>query len=160
LRRIHSIPAGMLSASLFMFVLAAAPAAAQRAHIGVGAGYNFESRDPLLAFQATLPLVPRLDFYPSIDVYFPDRGARTAFNFDMRVRFPESVGPSFYMGGGLGVLHRNVADVSRNDTGADFLFGLESRSSWVHPFIEGRALLNNNSSFQITGGLNLTLGRP
>ncbi len=158
MRRNSSIPTGVLAAALVMLGVSTVPAAAQRARIGVGAGYNTGSRDALLAFQATLPLVPRLEFYPSIDVYFPDRGARTAFNFDMKVRFPEPTGPSLYVGGGLGVLHRSVADVSRNDTGADFLLGIESRSPWVHPFIEGRALLNNNTSFQITGGLNFTLG--
>ncbi len=141
-----------------MFVLAAAPVAAQRPHIGVGAGYNFESRDALLAFQATLPIVSRVDFYPSIDVYFPDRGSRTGFNFDMKIRFPEATGPDLYVGGGLGVLHRRVNDHSNTDTGANFFFGLESRSAPIRPFIEGRALLNNNSSFQIQGGLNFTLG--
>jgi hypothetical protein len=43
--------------------------------------------------------------------------------------------------------------------GANLLLGLESRTGWVHPFVEGKLLLHDNSQFQLIGGLNLTIGR-
>jgi hypothetical protein len=143
---------------LALLLLTAASARAQRATIGGGVGFNFENKDALIAAQASIPLVNRLEFYPSIDVYFPDHGSLTGFNADLKLLFPEPSGPDFYVGGGLGLLHRSVDDHDNTDVGANFFFGLESRLGFVHPFIEGRAILNDNSSFQITGGLNFAVG--
>jgi len=50
--------------------------------------------------------------------------------------------------------HRN----SNTDAGLNLIVGLESLKGWIHPFAEGRLTVGDESTFQIAGGLNFTLG--
>jgi hypothetical protein len=43
--------------------------------------------------------------------------------------------------------------------GANALLGLESRSGWVHPFVEGRAFISERNRATLLVGLNFTLDR-
>ncbi|HEX9564808.1 MAG TPA: hypothetical protein VF981_12580 [Gemmatimonadaceae bacterium] len=135
-------------------------APAQSSHLGARIGYDFDSREVLLSTNLTVPVSQRVEFYPSIDVYTPDRGSKLGFNGDFKVRFPVRSGPEMYLGGGLGVLNRSVGDFSRTDVGANMLFGMESRIGRVHPFGEARIHLNDGTSLRLIGGLNFTLGGP
>jgi hypothetical protein len=135
----------------------ASPAAAQQsAHVGMRLGVDVDSKDMLISTHATIPVTTMLDFYPSIDVHLPDEGTRTALNGDVRFRLPTNQGPDLYVGGGLNVLLRNVRDQSDTDLGLKGLFGMESRSGWIHPFLEGRLVKHDNTSFQFIGGVNFT----
>ena len=136
-----------------------AVAAQTRAHIGPRIGVNFDSDDLLIGAQFTAPLGSRLEFYPSVDIYFPNRGTSLGFNTDLKVLFPTRSAPQFYAGGGLNIAYRSVNSVSNTDLGANLIGGVESRRGQVHPFIEGRVLFHDNSAFQLVGGLNITLGR-
>ncbi|MFN8581047.1 MAG: hypothetical protein U0163_08750 [Gemmatimonadaceae bacterium] len=138
---------------------ASAPLSAQRAHIGPRVGYNFDTHDAFFSLGVTAPIAPRLAFYPSIDVYTPETGSRLGYNGDLRVQLPTGEGPEVYTGGGVNVLSRSVANRSNTDVGANLFLGLQGRSGWVHPFVEGRVLLHDNSSFQLSGGVNFTIGR-
>jgi hypothetical protein len=140
-------------------VPAAAAGAQPSTHVGGRVGYNFDTRDVMFSANLTVPMTSRVEFYPSIDVYTPDRGNRIGYNGDLKVRFPGTTGPHFYAGGGVGVVSRTIGDASNTDVGANLLLGLESRSGYVHPFVEGKVLLHDNSQFQLIGGLNLTIGR-
>jgi len=140
-----------------MLALAASAAAAQRAHFGTLGGVNFDSKEPFVGFQFTAPLASLVEFYPSVDVYLPDHGSAVGLNGDLKLRLPTGTPVQLYTGGGLNVMHRSASGVSNNDLGANFLFGLESRAGWIHPFLEGRALVHDNSSFQLQGGSNFTL---
>jgi hypothetical protein len=135
----------------------ASSAPAQSPHVGARLGIDFESKDLLVSTQATIPVTSMLDFYPSIDVYLPEEGTQTGFNGDVRFRLPTNQGPDLYVGGGMNVLLRNIRDESETDVGAKALFGIESRTGWIHPFLEGRLMVNDNSSFQFIGGLNFTI---
>jgi hypothetical protein len=139
-------------------VTAATVATAQRAHVGARVGYDLHSRNVLVSTQATVPITNRAEFYPSLDVYLPDNGSMTGFNGDVKYRFPSTVGAEMYIGGGVGVLNRSVAGNSDTSVGANALVGVESRSGWVHPFLEGRALMNDQTRVQMIGGLNFTIG--
>jgi hypothetical protein len=142
-----------------MFACLTSAASAQSAHIGARVGYNFDAEDVLFGLNLTVPVTTRIDFYPSIDVYTPDDGSMLGFNGDFKVRFPTISGPSFYVGGGIGVLNSSFDGRSATDVGVNLLMGLETRTGWVHPFAEGRILIRDGSSFQLTGGVNFTLGR-
>lgn len=133
-------------------------AAAQSPHVGARLGFDFDSKDMLVSTQVTLPVTSRLEFYPSIDVYLPDEGTRTGFNGDLKFRLPTQSGPELYVGGGMNVLLHSVRDESDTDVGVKGLFGIETRTGWVHPFLEGRVLMHDNASFQFIGGLNFTFG--
>ncbi len=134
-------------------------AQAQRAHLGPRVGYNFDTHDAFFSLALTAPIAPRVSFYPSVDVYTPETGSRTGFNGDLRVQIPTTQGPELYTGGGVNVLSRSVANRSNTDVGANLFLGLQGRSGWVHPFAEGRVLVHDNTSFQLSGGLNFTIGR-
>ncbi|HSA56688.1 MAG TPA: hypothetical protein VLE53_13345 [Gemmatimonadaceae bacterium] len=133
-------------------------AAAQSPHVGARVGIDLDSRDLLLSTQVTIPMTSRLEFYPSIDVYLPDEGTRTGFNGDLKYRLPTQSGPELYVGGGMNVLLRNVNDQSDTDLGVKGLLGIETRTGWIHPFLEGRVLVHDDTRVQLIGGLNFTLG--
>lgn len=146
-------------AALALLVAAFAPTAAyaQRAHLGLRAGYTFDYDDPAIGGHFTVPVTRRLDFYPSLDVYLPESGSRLAFNGDLKYRFVSASVWEPYVGGGVSIVHRRIGDNGDNDVGADLLGGLETRLGAVHPFFEGRLRLADNSTFQVLGGVNITL---
>ena len=151
----------VLIGSLFA-LLAVVPSSGRaqvNTHVGARLGYNFDTREALLSANLTVPMASRVEFYPSLDVYTPDRGNKIGFNGDVKVLFPMSPGPQFYAGGGLGVVNRTVGDFSNTDVGVNLLMGIESRMGWIHPFVEGKVLLHDRSSLNLIGGFNLTLGR-
>jgi hypothetical protein len=141
--------------------LAAFPStgAAQRPHFGLRAGYNFDFEEPAVGGHFAVPVARRLDFYPSLDVFLPESGTRMLFNGDLKYRFATASAWEPYLGGGLNVLYRRVAGSGNSDLGANLLGGLETRVGVVHPFFEGRVVVQDNTSFQLAGGLNITLGR-
>jgi hypothetical protein len=142
-----------------LLAIGAAPLArAQSSHIGARIGYDFDANEVLLSANLTVPVSQRIDFYPSLDVYTPDRGNKLGFNGDFKVRFPMGSGPDVYLGAGIGVVNRSVGDFSNTNVGANLIGGLESRLGWVHPFGELRLRLHDQSTFHLIGGLNFTIG--
>lgn len=141
-----------------MVGLAGSTADAQAVHVGPRMGYDFDSEDVFFGMQLSVPMANRLEFAPSVDIYTPNDGSLYAFNGDLKYRMPTTDGPQFYAGGGLNVQRRTLNDVRDNDLGANAFFGMEGRSGWMHPFVEARALLNDNTRFQLSWGLNLTVG--
>jgi len=135
-------------------------AQAQRSHVGARIGYDFDRREAVLSADMSVPVSPRVDFYPSMAIYTPDRGSRVGFNGDFKVRFPARGGPDLYLGGGLGIETRNVGTVHNTDLGPNLLMGIESRSGWVHPFGEVRVQVHDQTSTHLIGGLHFTIGGP
>ncbi len=149
--------AGFLAALL---VAVSAPgAAAQNTHVGARIGYNFDSKEAVLSANLAVPMTSRVDFYPSLDVYTPDRGNKIGFNGDVKIGFPLGTGSRWYAGGGIGIVNRNVGEFANTDVGANLLGGMESTVGWIHPFVEGKVLLHDRTQFQLIGGINLTMGR-
>jgi len=127
---------------------------AQTARVGSRMSYNFDVRDPGIGAQLDLPIAPRLALYPSGAVYLVDRGSLYGLNADVKVR----VARPLYVGGGLNLMHRSVADVGNTDAGVNLLGGLEGRvGRRVHPFAEGRVILNDGSAFELGAGLSIIL---
>jgi hypothetical protein len=140
-------------------VLAAPAAHAQRSHFGARLGTNFDSNEMLIGAQVSIPISTQLELYPSLDVYLPDNGSLLGLNFDVKYLLGSHDVPGFYFGGGLNVLRASAGGTSNTDTGANLLFGLESRRGNVHPFGEFRVLLHDNTSTQLVVGVNFTMNR-
>jgi hypothetical protein len=153
-------PRTVLAGSLVAMIVAVSSAGAQvSTHVGMRVGYDFRNEEALFSANLTVPMTNRVEFYPSIDIYTPDTGNRMGFNGDVKVAFPMTPGPQFYLGGGVGIVNRNTRDFSNTDMGVNLLAGIESRMGWIHPFAEGKLQLQDRSHFHLIGGLNLTLGR-
>ena len=126
---------------------------AQSSHVGSYAAYQFDTKDPGMGGQFTLPLVRQVDLYPSATYYFVDAGSMWAVNADVRYRLPRVA----YLGTGINVARRSIANSNATDAGLNLIGGLESRTGRIHPFAEGRVILNGGSAFQLNGGINMTL---
>jgi hypothetical protein len=137
-------------------VLAATPAMAQRAHLGVHAGYDVDLENAVLGGQAVVPISSTVAFYPSLDYHFVDAGNRVGMNLDLRLHNPLGGSP-FYAGGGLNLMRSSVTGASSTDAGANIIAGFESSLGVTHPYIEVRGLLRERSSLMLVGGFNWTL---
>jgi hypothetical protein len=147
--------------SILAFALAVTTTSASAqagTHVGARLGYNFDSEDAILGANLTVPISTRIEFYPSLDLYTPDRGNKIGFNGDVKVLLPASGSYNLYAGGGLGIVNRNVGDVSNTDVGVNLLFGIESRLGRIHPFGEARILLHDETQLVLLAGVNFTLG--
>jgi hypothetical protein len=105
--------------------------------IGPHLGYNFDADALLLGVQATMPLTPRVDLYPTFDYYFVSPGTAWALNADVKFRPPTRMG-ALYVGGGLDYLHASALDVSNGDVNLNLLGGWEFRRRPFVPYGEGR----------------------
>jgi hypothetical protein len=120
---------------------------------GAHFGYNFDVDDALIGAQLTYPFTPDLGFYPTFDYYFVSGSSLWALNFDLKYRPPTRYG-AWYIGGGLNWSHASANGNSASDTNLNLLTGLEGRRGRTRPYIEGRFILGNGSSFQIVGGIS------
>ena len=130
---------------------------AQRPHIGAHVSYNFDVEDFGIGAQFTVPVARHLEFYPSFDYYFVDVGSLWQLNGDLKYKLREERN-WFYLGGGLAVARRSAGNFDDTDVGANIFGGLETLI-WkkVHPYLEGRLTLRDNTTFQLVGGFNITI---
>ena len=120
---------------------------------GAHVGYNFDVNELLIGAQLTYPFTPDLGFYPTFDYYFVSGGSLWALNFDLKYRPPTRYG-AWYVGGGLNWSHASAGGVSGSNTNFNLLTGLEGRRGRTRPYIEGKFILGNGSSFQVVGGVS------
>jgi hypothetical protein len=125
-------------------------AAAQRSHFGLHGGYNFDLEEGLIGAQMHMPVGRSMEFYPSFDYYLVDSGSLVGFNADLKFRTPAT---PLYFGGGLNVLSGG----GDSNTGFNLFGGFETRYGRTHPYVEGRGLFHNGSTFQLLFGINITL---
>jgi hypothetical protein len=152
LRRLRHIGLGIGMAT----VLAGA-AHAQRPHIGGHLLYNFDVEEFGIGAQFSIPVARRLEFYPSFDYYFVDPGSLWQLNGDLKYKLREQHN-WFYVGGGIGIARASINDFDDTDVGVNLLGGWETLiGQRVHPYLEGRLTLRDDTSFQLAGGLNITI---
>ena len=133
--------------------VARARAATAVPRLGPHLGYNFDVQDALLGAQATFPLAPAFDLYPSFDFYLVRGGSLWGLNFDVRYR-PRSRAGVLYVGGGLNYLRTSGGGLSSSDTNLNILAGVESRRRSASPYAEMRLTVGGGSSFQMVGGMS------
>lgn len=147
---------------LMLLVLVASTAEAQRRSrrrggsavnsgptYGAHLGYNFDIDDMLLGAQLSWPITPDLAFYPQFDYYFVDNGSLWALNFDLKWR-PPTRRRVWYVAGGLNWSHAS----GNSDTNLNLATGLEGNRGKTRPYVEGRFILGNETSFQLVGGIS------
>ncbi|HZH39755.1 MAG TPA: hypothetical protein VFD85_02035 [Gemmatimonadales bacterium] len=134
-------------------LLAAGPAAAQRASYGLHFGYNFDVADPLAGAHATFPLGRYVAFYPTFDYYFTSGVSTWALNGDLKL-YPGAY-RVFYVASGINYTRVSVNGNGSSSTNLNLVAGLEGHRRYGAPYLEGRLILGNgSSSFQIVGGLS------
>ncbi|HET7790384.1 MAG TPA: hypothetical protein VFK78_06255 [Gemmatimonadales bacterium] len=145
--------------ALAVLLAVSGPAAAQRSHVGVHAGYDFDRDVALAGGQLSLPLSRFVELYPSADVYFVSSGSLLGLNGDLKLRLRPGAPLQTYVGGGVNFLsaHPQGGGPGATDTGWDLFVGFESRRGYVHPYLEGRVQEHTRSVFHLLGGLNITL---
>ena len=125
-------------------------AAAQRSHFGIHGGYNFDLEEGLIGAQMHMPVGRSIEFYPSFDYYLVSTGSLVGFNGDLKFRSP---GTPLYFGGGLNILSGGGS----SETGFNLFGGFETRYGRTHPYVEGRGVFQDVSTFQLLFGINITL---
>lgn len=120
---------------------------------GAHLGYNFDLDDMLLGAQLSWPISPDLAFYPQFDYYFVSGGSLWALNFDLKWR-PPTRRRVWYVAGGLNWSHASANGNSNSDTNLNLATGLEGNRGKTRPYVEGRFILGNETSFQIVGGVS------
>lgn len=121
--------------------------------IGPRIGYDFDFDHVFLGGQLNLPVGRRWALAPSGEFYPGANGSPFRLNVDLKYH-PPTVYGLFYVGAGFAYLHANGA----SDTGANVLAGWEGRRSRpFKPFLEGRFVFADNTSFNLLGGLNFPL---
>ena len=123
--------------------------------IGGHVGYNFDASNAVVGAQASFPMAPQIDFYPSFDYYTVSNATQWGLNFDLKLRPPRF--RFWYFGVGLNLLHTSAAGTSNTDSHLNLFGGLEGRSGPIHPYAEAREILGNGSAFQLVGGLSFPL---
>lgn len=138
-------------------VAGVAEAQGGRLHLGPRVSYQFDLEEAALGVQFGAPLARNLEFYPSFDYYFVEPGSFWNLNADLKYRMPAESAGWLYVGAGLNMARRSVNENSSTDAGLNAFLGVESRAGRVHPFAEFRFTANDNSTAQISLGLNFTL---
>jgi hypothetical protein len=135
----------------------AGAAHAQRPHIGGHLLYNFEVEEFGIGAQFSYPVSRKLEFYPSFDYYFVDPGSLWQLNADLKYKLREEHN-WFYVGGGLAIGRASIGNFDDTDVGANLIGGWETLiGQRVHPYLEGRLTLADETAFQLAGGINITI---
>ena len=145
--------------------LVASPAAAQRRmrggraviieppSVGPRLGYDFDADRVFVGGQLNLPVGRRWALAPSAEFYPGATGSPFRLNADLKFHPPTTYG-FFYVGAGAAYLH--AAGVGR---GAGNVFaGWEGRRARpFKPFLAGKFVFSDRTSFNMEGGLNFPL---
>jgi hypothetical protein len=151
---------GIALAAAGLLVAHGLEAQTSRSHLGARISYQFDAEEFGIGAQLGVPIARRLEFYPSFDYYFVDPGNFWAMNADLKYRISATSSMDWlYVGAGLNVTGFSVGPVDDTDLGANLLAGVEPLRGRIHPFAEARLILGDGSAFQLSAGLNLTLGR-
>lgn len=136
-----------------------AQAQTNRLHLGPRVSYQFDLEKAGLGAQLGVPIARHLEFYPSFDFFFVDRGSFWNINADLKYRIAAASVSWLYIGGGLNISRSGLGTVHNTRTGLNLFAGAESLRGRVHPFGEFRFIANDGSTTQIAVGLNFTLRR-
>jgi hypothetical protein len=146
--------------ALLLVLPAGVSAQEGRAHFGPRLSYNVDAEMFGVGAQLGVPVARQLEFYPSFDIFFPDRGSAWGINLDLKYRVSPAASNLLYLGGGVNMSGNKPEGGNSNTRArANLLAGIESRRGPVHPFAELRAILGSGSTVQLAAGLNFTLAR-
>lgn len=121
--------------------------------VGARIGYDFDASHLFLGGQFEFPVGRRLRLVPSLELYPGVSGTPYRANIDLKIH-PATRYGFFYFGGGLAILHAS----GNSNTGVNGFAGWEGRRLRpFRPFLEGKLVFANTTSFNLLGGLNFPL---
>jgi hypothetical protein len=121
--------------------------------IGPRLGYDFNADHLFLGGQLNLPVGRRVALAPSAEFYPGATGSPFRLNVDLKYH-PPTVYGFFYVGAGFAYLH----STGFSDVGANVFAGWEGRRARpFKPFLEGKFVLADNTSFNLEAGINFPL---
>jgi len=124
-----------------------------RPAFGPRLGYDFNAEHVFVGGQLNLPVGRRWALVPSAEFYPGLTGSPFRLNADLKYH-PPTVYGYFYFGGGFAYLHSSGA----SDAGANVFLGWEGRHARpFKPFLEGKLVFADNTSFNVEAGLNFPL---
>ena len=125
----------------------------ERPGVGPRIGYDFNADHLFLGGQLNLPVGRRWALVPSAEFYPGLTGSPFRLNADLKFH-PPTVYGFFYVGAGFAYLHASGA----SDAGANVFAGWEGRRARpFKPFLEGKFVFADNTSFNVEAGLNFPL---
>ena len=157
----YTLPGSIVRLGSLVAALAASSVSASAqsgTYVGTRAGYNFQTDEVILGASFTVPISTQIEFYPSLELYLPDRGNKMGFNGDVKITLPTRAMYDLYGGGGLGIVNQNLGDVSNTDLGVNILFGIASRVGRLHPYGEAKLMIHDDTQLVLYAGVNFTLG--
>ena len=131
----------------------AAQAQTNEMHLGPRLSYQFDAEELGVGAQFSVPIASHLEFYPSFDVFFTNPSSLWSFNADLKWRVAPASADWLYLGTGLNIMDGG----GDSQAGLNLFGGIESIKGRVHPFAEMRFTVNDNSTAQLSAGLNFTL---
>ena len=145
-----------IGAVLTLLCLLAGTAQAQthKMHLGPRLSYQFDAEELGLGAQFSVPIASQLEFYPSFDIFFTSPNSLWSFNADLKWRALAQSASWLYIGTGLNIMESGG---DGSNAGLNLFAGVESLKGRVHPFGELRFIVNDNSTAQVSAGLNFTL---
>jgi hypothetical protein len=143
-----------LSFLLSLLLAGAAQAQTHSMHLGPRLSYQFDYEEFGIGAQFSVPISSHLEFYPSFDVFFTNPSSLWSLNADVKWRVAPASASWLYIGSGLNLLEYGG---NGSDVGLNLFGGVESLKGRVHPFAELRLIVNENSTGQVSAGLNFTL---
>lgn len=123
---------------------------------GVRAGFYTDAEDAFIGAEYLAPIADQVFLNPNVEYVFMDNGTFMTFNLDAHYDFPTRSNVYVWAGGGLGVMYINPDGPvdSNTDAGLNLLFGLGFKTSGsVVPYVQGKAILADNSDFALGFGL-------
>ena len=121
--------------------------------IGPRVGYDFDVDRVFVGGQLNLPVGRRWTLAPSAEFYPGYAGSLYRLNADLKFHPPTAYG-IFYFGGGF--VYRHEAGAGQG--GANLFAGWEGRRAYpFRPFLDGKLVIANRTSFNIETGLNFPL---
>ncbi len=124
-----------------------------RPAVGPRIGYDFDADHVFVGGQLNLPVGRRWTLVPSAEFYPGATNSPFRLNADLKFH-PPTVYGFFYLGGGFAYLHSS----GFSDAGANLFAGWEGRRARpFKPFLEGKFVFADNTSFNVEAGLNFPL---
>jgi len=148
--------AAPVAAVLLILGATVAPLEAAETRFGIHAGVWTDDGDPLVGGDVVLPLhEPHWTLNPSVEYVAGDRVDRWILNGDALYDLDLDTKAEVWVGGGLAILFNDHdRGGSSTDLGLNLLAGAGlSTSSGLLPYVQGKAVITDNSSFALVLGL-------
>jgi hypothetical protein len=141
---------------LFASVISLDSASAQT-RLGVRGGVYMDQDDPFVGAHFVHTIQRNWVFNPNFEYVLLESNTGSLFtiNADLHYDLPSSRRSStiFWLGGGLGISHFSLENVSTTNTGLNLLMGASFGRRGTIPFVQVKVLVDDESQLVLGGGV-------